>query len=230
MAICHPHDIRHQVVWNVIWALSNPSRWMSTDWVEVSQSNCTEFGVGVCVVFHNLLHHGFGLSIWIDGLYFICFCINWILSIHASAAGKYKSFNIEFLHHLKQRNGAADIIVVVLERLLHGVTHCLERSKMNNRFESISGEYLGHRCLILNVDLMEEDVLRLASNFPQSIQGQDACVIRVIDNDNELIFLDDKFNYRVRANVAEAACDQDMLFSPSSFLLLLLFIFFLNLI
>jgi len=68
MTIGHSHNVWHKVVWNVVWAFSDKTGFMSPDRIEVPQRNGRERGVGICCIFHDLFDHSFSLTVWVHWL------------------------------------------------------------------------------------------------------------------------------------------------------------------
>ena len=110
-------------------------------------------------------------------------------------------------HGLQEGEGAAKVVAVVLQGLLHALPHALEPGEVDHRVDArIIGEQGLHLVGIAALGLDEGD--RLAGDLLHPAQGFLAGVVQVVRH-NDLIARLEELHTGVAADVTGAAADQN---------------------
>lgn len=140
VTVDHAHYVRHQVVWDVVWTLSNESALMCSNWVEVPKRDDTPLLLAGCPVLHDLFNHGLGLSVGVDWLYLVGLSAERVLPVDAGTRGEDEAVNLVLVNQLQQVDGATHVVLVVLKRLGHRLTHCFVGRKMDATRDGVTLE------------------------------------------------------------------------------------------
>ena len=122
-------------------------------------------------------------------------------------------------HDLAQHDGARDVVLVVLKRLLHAFAHGLEAGEVDDRVDGLLVEHGRERFSVKDVDLVERHVvsgarwrcaccLGVAHDGAHAVERLHARVGQVIHHDHAVARLQ-QLHAGVRANEAGAAGHQD---------------------
>ena len=153
--------VRNQVVWHTIWQLTNLCRWMSTDWVEVSQDDALDVSTAMDIVCDDLLVHLLGITIRRSSLLMRSLLsyrqVLWLrLTVNGAGRREDNTLYIIFWHQLKQIDERNQVVAVVQQRLLYTLTYSLAGSKVNDTLDSrILLENSLCSCLVTKINLLE---------------------------------------------------------------------------
>lgn len=139
--------------------------------------------------------------------------------------GEDEGFDVEGGERAAEADEAADVVVVVLERVLDALGDGLVRSEVDDSFDRgttvasrISPENLLHLAVVSKISLVEMQVwatqvilLDMIISHPiQRVENGGEGVAQVVNNDNIVTILE-KFPRSMAADVAQAAHDQHVL-------------------
>ena len=153
--------VRNQVVWHTVWQLTDFCRWMSTDWVEVSQDDTLDVSTTMDIVCDDLLVHLLGIAIRRSSLLMRSLLsyrqVLWLrLTVNGAGRREDNTLYIIFWHQLKQVDERNQVVAVVQQRLLYTLTYSLAGSKVNDTLDGrILLEHSLCSCLVTKINLLE---------------------------------------------------------------------------
>ncbi len=156
---------------------------MGTYGIEISQGYATETFVGGAAVAEDILGNLFGVAVGRGGRLAGRLFGDWQflgIAVHCRRRGEQHIRALEFLHHLQNVHVAYQIVLVVLQRFVHGFTHGLVGSEMNHGVESVPFENAAQRFYVAGVDFPENDLA--SDDFLDTIQSRGFRVGKVVDN------------------------------------------------
>ena len=85
-------------------------------------------------------------------------------------------------HHITEVDGSADIVLIVLQRLSHGLAYRFQACKMDDRFDLLFLEDLIHRFLVADIRFIECKVL--SCDLFYTVKGFFRCIVKVVRYNN----------------------------------------------
>jgi len=136
-------DVGHEVVGDAGGVLADASGRMRADRVEVAQLADAPTVVGSIKVIQNLLDHHFGAAIGVAdaaNFHVLHQRRNVVGAVNRSRGAEHNAADVVRRHHLKQCDGAGNIVVKVFERDVARFADGLEPGKVNHRINFLLGE------------------------------------------------------------------------------------------
>ena len=142
LALAHSHlgDIGHQVVGDAVGVLTDASAGVRSHGVKVAQQDDVPFRVGFLDVHQHLLEHRLCPAVGIGTLTFRTVLGDGNLhgvAVDSGAGGEDDVLAAILAHDIDQHQRAADVVLVILPRLLHTLAHSLESGKVNAGVEAV---------------------------------------------------------------------------------------------
>mmetsp|Transcript_33798 Transcript_33798/g.74904 ORF Transcript_33798/g.74904 Transcript_33798/m.74904 type:complete len:237 (-) Transcript_33798:114-824(-) len=158
----HLLDVGHQVVGDADRVLTQVTTGVCADGVEVPEQQDAPLLVTDTQVAEHVLLEQLGAAIRADGLEGGVLGDGHLLgdAVHGAGAGEDNILALVLAHDVQQRHSAVEVVVVVLEGLLHGLTHSLEAGKVDDAVVLLLSEELVQQLGIIDVTL---DILHLVS-------------------------------------------------------------------
>ena len=110
------------------------------------------------------------------------------------------------LHHLEQHKRGVQVVVVVFDRLGHGLAHGLETGEVNDPIDVVFGEDAFHKRLIAHVTVVTLD--RLAGDLLDALKRHGRRVAVVIYGNN-VVALVEQFDVGVGGDESSTARNQN---------------------
>mmetsp|Transcript_101059 Transcript_101059/g.257056 ORF Transcript_101059/g.257056 Transcript_101059/m.257056 type:complete len:248 (-) Transcript_101059:33-776(-) len=206
---------RHEVVGHATRGLADPARRVRAGGVEVAQDGDLQARVGLAGVLENLLDHVLGPAVGVGAAERLFF-INGLLVrlVDCRRRGEHDVVAARLLHGLQDVQGAHDVVLVVPERLGHGLAHGLEAGEVDHAVELLRLEELLHGLCVAHVRLEERNIL--AGDLLNAIYGLGRGIHQVV-HDGHLEACLQKLDDGVRADVAGAAGAANVLRHSSNY-------------
>ena len=128
LANCNLCDVRHQIVRNTVWILTDQTALVSTDRVEITQQNNVPFRICFLDICQNLFQHGFRPAVRVCALSLRALLgdrDHRRISVHGCRRGKDDILHIVLAHYINQGQRACNIVFIVFPGLLYGFADCL---------------------------------------------------------------------------------------------------------
>ena len=209
LAHCNLGDIGQQVVRDPLRVLADPSGRMGADGVEIPEQHDVPLRIRRVQVREDLFQHGLGAAVGIRD-----FSLRAVLGdrdkgrvpVDRGAGGEHDALHAVAPHAVAEDQGPGDIVVIVFQRLVDRLTHCLQAGEMNDRVDLFLFKDRVQLLPVQNADLIEPDLL--SRDLRDPVQGLAAGVYQVVD-DNDLIPGVQEFNTGVASDKAGAAGDKN---------------------
>ena len=151
-------DIRHQIIRDSLWILSDAPALMRAYRVEVPQQDNVPFWMGLLKVRHNLLHHGLSPSVWIGALSLrtlFCDRNNLRASVYRGRRTEYDVLHAHFVHHAHQGQCSGYIVMVVFQWLLYRFPNCFQRRTMDDSIDTLCLKHCFQRVCVQYIAFIE---------------------------------------------------------------------------
>jgi hypothetical protein len=203
---------RHYISERFDGILAYQSRGMRSQRIEVSQRNNVPLFIGVCDVFEHLLDEIFGLSVNVRDVVAhavrLCDREEIGLAVDRARAGEDQLEAPELFHYLEEVQHSDQVVLVVKQRVLHGLADGFDRGEVDHAVDFVLGEDVLEGSLVQQVALIERD--GLAGDGLDAFQ-RDGLTVRAVDAVDEVVDDDDfvtgaqKLDDAVAADVAGAS-------------------------
>ena len=127
-------------------------------------------------------------------------------AVHGGGGGEDDLLDAVLPHRLQQHERGIQIVVVVFDRLGHGLAHGLESGEMNDPVDVVLGEDTLHERLVAHVAIITLD--RLAGDLLDSLK-RDGRRIAVVVYGNHIVALVEQLDIGVGGDESGAARNQD---------------------
>ena len=203
-------DVGHQVIGDAVWILADAAahitRRMRANRVEVAQQDDAPAVVRTVEVAEDLLDHQLGAAIGIghaaDG-HILLERGDIVHSVHGGGGAEDDLFTAVVAHGLEQGDGAADVVVEVLERLDDALAHGLEPGEVDDTVDLLRLEDVVQTIAVADIALIEFELL--AAELLNPAQGLALAVVEVVEDDDVISGIH-QLNARVGTDVTGAAC------------------------
>ena len=127
-------------------------------------------------------------------------------TVHGGGGGEDDLLDAVLPHRLQQHERGVQVVVVVFDRLGHGLAHGLESGEMNDPVDVVLGEDTLHERLVAHVAIITLD--RLAGDLLDSLK-RDGRRIAVVVYGNHIVALVEQLDIGVGGDESGAARNQD---------------------
>ena len=172
-------DIWHQVVGNAVGVLTNQTRLVGTDGVEVAQQNNVPFRVSLLDIHQHLLNHRLGPSIRIGTLplgTFLCNGNDGRVSINRCAGREDDVLATMLSHHINENEHTVHVGFIVHERLSNRFSDGLKSCEVDDCINLMLGKDFVHSSTIADIGFNQSNFM--TDDF---LNATDCLRLRVIE-------------------------------------------------
>ena len=213
-ANCDLRDIRQEVVRDSCGIFADEPRLVRADRVEVAEKNHVPLGICLLDVLEHLLHHELrpAVGVCAAGRREVFADRHRLgIAVDRSGAGEHDVLAAVVAEALQERESAAEVVVVVLERDLRRLADGLERREVDRRPErALLVEHRVHLLLVAYVELVELYVL--SGYLLYARKRLLRAVAEIVHHDN-LVASVQQLHNRVASDVSGSAGDENLHFT-----------------
>ena len=201
--------VRGEVRRNTLRIFAQQAGLVCADRVEVAQQHDGPGRIGHMYVAQNLLLEQLGGAVRVGGAAGRRLLGNRQFlrrAVHGGGGGEDDLLDVVLLHHLEQHKRGVQVVVVVFDRLGHGLAHGLETGEVNDPIDVVFGEDAFHKRLIAHVTVVTLD--RLAGDLLDALKRHGRRVAVVIYGNN-VVALVEQFDVGVGGDESSTARNQN---------------------
>ena len=204
----HLGDIGHQIIGNTPGIFADVAAFVGTDGVEVAQQHNAPLLIRKSHTGEDLLGHVLGPAIGIGAAAGAGILVQRHLivsGVNRSGGGEDQILHAHGLHNLGQHQGGVQVVIVVLPGDGHGLTHCLQTSKVDDTADLVFREDLPQQSLVTDIALIE--LQALAGKLFHPVQAFSVGVTQIV-NDYHTVAAVQQLYAGMGADIAGAAGNQ----------------------
>lgn len=203
-------DVGHEIVGDTSGILADLTGSVGAARVKVAEDEDVPLGIGLVQIAQKLLDEELGASVRVCGADLSVLRDGHLLDhpVDGGRGGEYKILAVVLGEQVEEVEGAGEVVVVVADRLLDRLSDGLEPRKVDAGEERELREDGLEVCEVEQVNLTEDDEVRLAGDVADADKRLLGRVVKVVD-DHDLVAGLDELEDGMRADVAGTAGDED---------------------
>ena len=159
LAHCHLGNVGYQIVGDAVGILPDEPAGMRPDGVEVPECHHAPFRIRNHQIPQELLDHHLGVAVRVGGGggHVLSVGHRVMYPVYGGRGGEYQLLAAILPHSLEQQQGAGQIVVIILQGLGNGFSHCLQSGKVDHSVDAVIGKNLLHARKIQHIRPIEGD-------------------------------------------------------------------------